>query len=67
MKVEMSRREAIDYMRACTAMMISFRHDAANAKTAEQREMALASEKMWDERHELIKNALDKWDESHQK
>jgi hypothetical protein len=67
MKVEMSRREAIDYMRACTAMMISFRHDAAKAKTAEQREMALASEKMWDERHELIKNALDKWDEAHQK
>lgn len=67
MKVEMSRREAIDFMRACTAMMISFRKEASKAKTVEQREMALSSEKMWDERHELIKNALDKWDEDHAK
>jgi hypothetical protein len=67
MKIEMTRWEAMDYMRACSAMVRAFRHECAHAETADQRERALRSEKMWWDRHELIKNALDNWDETHQK
>lgn len=66
MTVEMSRREALDYMRACTAMMIAFRRDANHAKDAESRMRALRTMEMWSDRHELIAGALRMWDAAHE-
>ena len=68
MKIEMDRSHVCKLSTACLAVAQMLEREASDpATTADRKEIALRSAKMWYDLREEVRGQIAAWDEKHQK